>query len=132
VNGDAEEAEGQWPGRSWMEFDELFGPLDAARLDADLAKLAAGPPWQPVRPRDIAGLLAAYRQARLLADELRTALLGVGLSDEALPELCGSVDAQGRPVVVLGTLSAVATDRLIRALGGGQIPPAGEGNGMAA
>ena len=102
----------------------VFGPVFGSGLDAELAD---GPPWQPVGSGDAAGLLAAYRQAQMLRNDLRAALVGAGLSAGEFPELAASVDGQGRPVVRLGEVSGRTGERLARVLRAAPIPPAGRG-----
>jgi hypothetical protein len=89
------------------EFRAAFGRvsgfgLEGSGLDAELAALADDPPWQPVTADQVAGLLGSYRRAQILAAELRSALAAAGLDAGEVPGLCGSVDAHGRAVVVLG------------------------------
>jgi hypothetical protein len=127
------------------EFRAVFGRvsgsgldgsgLDGSGLDAELAALADGPPWQPVTPDQVAGLLGSYRRAQILAAELRGALVAAGLEAGEVPGLCGSVDAHGRPVVVLGVVSAATARRLavlVRGSRGRPGPPAGDRKGKAA
>jgi hypothetical protein len=56
------------------------------------------PPWVLVSPEDVAGLLAAYREACREAGRVRESL-PVGTGSGRLPEVVASVDVEGRPVV---------------------------------
>jgi hypothetical protein len=48
-----------------------------------------------VAPGEAAGLIAAYRQARLVAEELFAALVAAGVDPGELAELCPSRDTDG-------------------------------------
>jgi hypothetical protein len=127
VKGDADTPEGRRLGRPWWEFEDVFGLLTGVGLEGELADLEAGPPWQPVASRELAGLFSAYREAQAGADELLAALFGAGLAAGEFPELCGVVDGQGRAVVQLGTVSIRTADRLADVLRARPIPPAVRG-----
>jgi hypothetical protein len=139
VDGGADERDEGGKGLGWeglsAEFGAVFGPLSGGGLDAELAALEAGPPWQAVTASDAPGLLVAYRRACLLAEELRAALAAAGLDAGEVPGLCGSLNGEGRPVVVLGAVSAATAGRLalvLRGSNGRPIPPAEDRKGKAA
>jgi hypothetical protein len=103
-----------------------------AEIDAELAGLVAGPPWQPVMVGESADLVAAYRQARMLVEQLRARLVAAGLTAEEFPYLCCGVGFDGRPVVDVGAVSMVTAQRLAVVLGRRPGPPAERGKGRAA
>ena len=74
-------------------------------------------PWQPVADGEAPALIAAYRQARTVAEELHAVLVAVGVDRDELAELCPSLDADGRPVVVLGRVSTATAQHLCEVLG---------------
>jgi hypothetical protein len=102
---DNDETAGRW---TWPA-DSMLGRASAEWTD-EL-------PWQPVAPGEAAGLITAYRQARLIADELHATLVAAGVDPDELTELCPSLDAAGRPVVVLGRVSARTARQLCDLLG---------------
>jgi len=73
-------------------------------------------PWRPVTPGEAAGLLAAYRQAHAAAEELTDALVKAGVDPVAFDGMCPSVDASGRPVVILGRVSTRTAQHLCAVL----------------
>ena len=99
-----------------MEGDALGGAEDADReadrFDAAWAALGDGPAWRALTPEDVPGAQAAYRQSERVVGRLRGLLDAVGIGGADLPGLWPSLDAQGRPVVWLGTLSVAGADRL--------------------
>jgi hypothetical protein len=117
------------------ELDALFGQVGSKPANAELGALDEEPPWQSVCANDVAGLMVAYREARTLANNLRQLLAQVGVSEEELPGLCARVDAQGRAVIVLGTVSMRTAERLrtiLRQNGGRPDPPTRPGTSRAA
>lgn len=111
-----------WQGAA-AELLGIFGPVSGPDLGEELGRMEY-PPWCPVGPGDAAGLLAAFRQAEEIGEELRAALVVAGLSAGEFPDLRGSVDGAGQPVVRLGTVSAATGARLGQALRAGPKPPA--------
>jgi hypothetical protein len=107
-------------------FVQVSGPGHDAEVAAELMD---GAPWQSVSPGELAGLLAAYVQARAVREELREALARVDLLDE-FPELSGCVDGHGRAVLRIGIVSAGTGARLARVLRAAAMPP--EERGKAA
>jgi hypothetical protein len=122
-----EESSGSWPS-SRAELDEVFGVVGRARFDAEWAALD-GAGVTSLRGADMPALYATHQEAATLSDMLRVALRAHDLVGDDFPELCGKVDAQGRPMVVLGGVSAATVRRLIAVLaaagpGSGAIRPA--------
>lgn len=111
----------------WAQATEILaasGWLPGSGLEEEMADLEDTPPWQAVSPGDVAALAGAYRRAQTHAQELRAALAGVGLDAEEFPELCGTLDGQGQPVVGLGAVDVRTAARLTRVLGRRPAPPA--------
>jgi hypothetical protein len=132
MNGKSEKPEDRRPVGPVTEFEEVLGAFDAAALDIELRKLAGGPSRESVELGEVAALLTAYREARVRADELRMVLVGAGLENDELPELCGTVDEHGRAVVMLGAVAMTTATRLVRLVGGQPLPPRDEGGRHAA
>jgi hypothetical protein len=133
MNGQADNPEDRRTARRGAEFiEDIHGILAACTVDAELAALDEGSPWHLATAGDASALVAAYRQARLLAEDLRTALDEVGIHEDEVPGVVGSIDADGRPIVSLGTVSAVTARRLVCMVSGRPSPPAGEGKDRAA
>ena len=127
-HGEPDESK-SWP-RSSSELDTVFGQV-GARFNAQW-KALGGPPFQSVREADLDGLYNPHWKAEELRDQVQAALLARGLNAGDFPELCGKVDARGRPVVVLGAVNAATVGRLCAALLEPRIPPAADGTGNVA
>jgi hypothetical protein len=118
---------GAWPD-AVIELMGAFTQVNGPAFDAEVAAgLMDGPPWQSVSPGELAGLMAAYHQARAVTEELRDALAAAGLPGEEFPELSGCVDGHGRAVIRIGTVSASSATRLARVLRAAPKPPATRG-----
>ena len=111
VGGDGEDV------ANWAEV--FSGDAGAGGLDAELA---AGAPWVPVTPGEVAGLVQAYRWARALAAVVRLVLdvAGIGRADVAI---CASVDGAGRALVVVSVADGRDRGDVARILGclGGRV-----------
>jgi hypothetical protein len=106
------------PGRcaGASELDEAFGRVAGTAVNAELSAVDDEPPWRWVAAGDVTELMAVYRSARRVADDLRRALEQVGIVDDEQPEVCVTIDAEGQPAIVLGAMSVPAAERLRRAL----------------
>jgi hypothetical protein len=69
-------------------------------------------PWLPVVDGEAASLMRVYREAREVAARLRAALELAGLGREEFPELCATVDVDGRPGVLVGSVRPEVARRL--------------------
>src|SRR3954453_5697474 len=83
-NDENDEIAGAW---TWIADGTLeAGSMGSADWTEEL-------PWQPGAPGEAAGLISAYRQARLVADELFAVLVAASVDPVELAELCPSLDA---------------------------------------
>lgn len=138
MNGGADDRHERRDGRSWpslgTEFDPLFSQWDA-RLGASPLQLGCGLLGERVPLDQVASLMDAYRRAQIVAHELRLQLDSAGISGDEFADLCGTVDAQGRPIVEMGLISLVTAEHLTMALRGSPgrpTPPTHDGRGLAA
>jgi hypothetical protein len=58
------------------------------------------PPWVPVTPGEVAGLMASYREARVWAERIRRGL-AVRMRPEQMPTVAGTVGVDGEPMVCI-------------------------------
>jgi hypothetical protein len=91
---------------------------DGGRFAGAWAAVGDGPAWRALTPQDVEGTQAAYRASQRLVARLGVLLVAAGIGGGDLPGLWPSVDAQGRPVVWLGAISAAGAVRLAEILEG--------------
>jgi len=116
---DGDGGDGAW-------WEELLSGLLNGRGTGDTE---SGALFVPVEPSDVAGLVAARREAETCVRTLRCALTDCGLD---LPDLCPSVDAEGGPVVSLGVVDLPTARRLALALSTHRPPGPRPGTGAGA
>ena len=83
----------------------------------ELTELEVGPPWWAMVPGEMAGLVAAWGEACRTVDRLRAALVGAGVADSEVPDLAAGLDGFGRPVVLIGAVSATTAGTVADLLG---------------